>query len=198
MTSNKILQLAIILLTLFFAFTVQNASAQSNDSFDKIINDSYLEAFGRYPSEGERKSWIEPVRRKVGYDEIIASHLSFMISDEGENELRQTIARSYQSAFGRDPNREELVSGIDGIKRKGGLTFTNIVDEHVDFMQTNRLNQGFEEMRQTIIRSYQAVFRRQPNTQELNSWIQYMKNNRTQYWQLLIKHARFLGADKDY
>lgn len=192
MMLNKFLRSAIILSTVFFLLTAIDASAQSKGDFDKIINDSYLEAFGRYPSDGERQSWIEPLRRKTGYEAIIASHLAFMVSAEGGNELRQTIVRSYLAAFGREPERGELNSWIDGVKRKGGVSFSNIVSEHIDFMQGNAT-----EMRQTIIRSYQAVFKRQPGVDEINSWIQLMRRNRMAYWQLLIKHAQFLGADKD-
>ena len=188
---------AIILFALVFLFGTFSISAQSDKETSEMINGSYLEAFGRFPSDGEYKSWIQPVKNKIGYNEIIASHLSFMVSSDGENELQQTIIRSYRSAFGREPNRQELTSWVVGIKRKGGLTFANVIEEHIDFMQGNKLNKGFDEMRQTIIRSYLAVFNRQPSIQELNSWMEYMKKNRTQYWQLLVKHAQFLGADRE-
>lgn len=71
-----------------------------------VVMRSYQNAFGRSPFDEELQSWSSA--NFGSYANILAAHINWLGSPEGENERAATIRRSYETILGREPFDAEL------------------------------------------------------------------------------------------
>ena len=79
-----------------------------------LIVRSYVAAFGRNPSEGEIKYYING---NLTYTDLVKGHIGYLVRSNTENE--NTIRRAYQYALNRKPTQGEISFGV----ASGGLTY---------------------------------------------------------------------------
>ena len=95
-----------------------------------VIARSYQEAFGRGAADSEMADWVREVtNRRIGYEEIVSSHISFLLTESGVQELIDMIVRSFTEVLTRFPSNEELAMWITETRRSR-LTYRQIVGAH--------------------------------------------------------------------
>lgn len=161
---------------------IKGSPQQENEG---IVSKSFLDVFGRDPNAAELSNWVKTMRDEhIGYDTIVVRHLDWLVSDDGISELKATITRSFQRAFGRDPNQTELDGWVNAVRTRR-VTFANIVHEHVNFLISEV---GTQELTETIKRSFQIAFHNDPSNEELTAWKRGVKTERIPYAQIVLRH----------
>ena len=112
----------------YLAFAGIEQQAQSRN-----IADSYQKAFGRAPADGELKHWqsvpaSDP--RVQNLDSLVAAHRDWLKSNDKER--ADTITRSYDRSFNRNPNTTELAYWKDRVARTGE-TYDEMMAVHRDY-----------------------------------------------------------------
>jgi len=166
-----------------------NGSPQQES--EAIVEKSFLNVFGRDPSADDLSHWLKTIRDEhIGYDTIVVRQMDWLVSNDGTRELEATITRSFQAAFGRDPNQKELQDWVKGVRERR-IPYANIVNEHVNFLISEA---GDQELTETIKRSFQAAFHNDPSDEELVAWKRGVKHDHIPYSQILLRHSEWLAG----
>lgn len=107
---------------------------------------------------------------------LIVGNTIFIESVAAQNGARE-VKQSYLDAFGRQPKPDEL-------KYWMGNSYETCMTGHRDWLKRGN------EMREVIIRSYQAILSRAPSEDEINYWKPYVLAGKT-YRELCEAHADY-------
>jgi predicted nuclease with TOPRIM domain len=89
------------------------------------------------------------------------------------------IRKTYQEALGREPEERELSYWIN---QAASSSSDQMIASHLDWLTRG---DGQKELPQIIRRAYQASLKREPNPEELATWVNRVKLNRETYAQIV-------------
>ena len=101
----------------------------------------------------------------------------------------QTIQQTYQETMGRYPRTDELEYWCNYFRSRNSNARRDwMIPAHREWLSSS---QGYVDAVATIIRSYQAVFSRDPHPHELQHWIDAVQNpaKRSIYSEMVTRHA---------
>jgi hypothetical protein len=91
-----------------------------------VVERTYAHAFGRRPNADEMDGWLSLILDdRIGYDEVVDNHRSFLAGAEGATEVNAMIRRAHQRAFGRIETPPELGQWQPRVRE--GLTFDELL-----------------------------------------------------------------------
>jgi hypothetical protein len=104
-----------------------------------------------------------------------------VIISDATNDLIQVISWSYQRAFGRNATEGDIGYWI-GRSNNEKVTANMLMLNHRGWLRSGN------ELNETIVRSYQAVFSRSPNVDEVSYWRQRIRRENLVYTDLVRNH----------
>lgn len=102
------------------------------EEYERTIDRSYRDAFGREPQAGEKQSWLD--QGQLSLAELIDRHRGHLRRDDFTR--GDTITRSYRSILKRAPNANEF-RYWDIRVRQSGETYAEMEDTHRKYVAQN-------------------------------------------------------------
>jgi hypothetical protein len=149
--------------------------SSASDSYTR----GYLEVFGRPPLPKESQYWR---KQQMPYSQMINEMKAWLRKPEGAKDLSETIERSYQNSFGRAPTADELAYWQSEVKAKH-YGYTHIVEHSRTWLKGG----GADERVALIKRAYERAFGRSPTAKEIDYWREQVRDNGTNYSELVEK-----------
>jgi hypothetical protein len=138
---------------------------------DKEINDAYFTVFGRNPRPDELAYWKrDDVTHKFPESPsvtVLVNQLkNYFSMPEGQNELRDTIIRSYARAFNLTPTAQDFAFWVPEIKNKR-MGYANLMDAHKVWLMSP---QGEQYRLDMVGKVYPDVYGRPATPNEISYW----------------------------
>lgn len=149
--------------------------SSASDSYTR----GYLEVFGRPPVPKESQYWR---KQQMPYSQMINEMKAWLRKPEGAKDLSETIERSYENSFGREPKPDELAFWQSEVKAKH-YGYTHIVEHSRQWLKQN----GGNERVEVIERAYNHAFGRTPTPAERSYWDKQIAKDGTNYSELVEK-----------
>ena len=141
------------------------------------INECYLRVFGRDATKDEKNYWCHPDiankfpcrprnDRAAAVNDIVNELKNYFYKPEGQNELRDTINRSYASAFNRTPTTQDFAFWVSEIKKKR-LGYRELMEAHKKWIMSSQGDQYRADM---VKKVYPEVYGRAGTENEMNRW----------------------------